>query len=197
MQKSSRHTAATPRSGDSSVLTDSCGPPTQSSPPTVIAPSPSSANTTAGSDGTSKISSPTNGTWAEVSYMTGVPTIISRDATTSSMAMLASLMDRQVSSFTGISENSHRSRMMVRRAMEISRTFLSSPGRQSQLCPPTTPKTMGINVSQLRNLFTPKLDKNAKRSAHFHLGFGYLSRFHFLFSVLARGPSVCTIFLFS
>ncbi|KAF8447821.1 hypothetical protein L210DRAFT_3628227 [Boletus edulis BED1] len=59
-------TATTPRSGDSSVLTDSCGssaigssPPAQSSPPTVIAPSPSSANTTAGSDGTSKISSPT------------------------------------------------------------------------------------------------------------------------------------------
>ncbi|KAF8447822.1 hypothetical protein L210DRAFT_3641701 [Boletus edulis BED1] len=49
--------------------------------------------------------------------------------------------------------------------MEISRTFLSSPGRPSQLCPPTTsPKTVGINVSQLRNLFTPKLDKNAKRS---------------------------------
>ncbi|KAF8432971.1 hypothetical protein L210DRAFT_2754115 [Boletus edulis BED1] len=165
-------TAATPRSGDSSVLTDSCGsstigssPPTQSSPPTVITPSPSSANTTAGSDGTSKISSPTNGTWAEVSHMTGVPTIISRDTTTCSMAMLASFMDRQVSSFTGISENSHRSRMMVRRTMEISRTFLSSPGRPSQLCPPTTsPKTVGINVSQLRNLFTPKLDKNAKRS---------------------------------
>ncbi|KAF8433028.1 hypothetical protein L210DRAFT_3650098 [Boletus edulis BED1] len=165
-------TAATPRSGDSSVLTDSCGsstigssPPTQSSPPTVIAPSPSSANTTAGSDGTSKISSPTNGTWAEVSYLTRVPTIISRDTTTCSMAMLASFMDRQVSSFTGISENSHRSRMMVRRTMEISQTFLSSPGCPSQLCPPTTsPKTVGINVSQLRNLFTPKLDKNAKRS---------------------------------
>ncbi|KAF8139036.1 hypothetical protein EV363DRAFT_556383 [Boletus edulis] len=165
-------TAATSRSGDSSVFTDSCGsstigssPPTQSSPPTVIAPSPSSANTTAGSDGTSKISSPTNGTWAEVSHMTGVPTVISRDTTTCSMAMLASFMDRQVSSFTGISENSHRSRMMVRRTMEISRTFLSSPGRPSQLCPPTTsPKTVGINVSQLRNLFTPKLDKNAKSS---------------------------------
>ncbi|KAF8134613.1 hypothetical protein EV363DRAFT_1397006 [Boletus edulis] len=68
--------AATPRSDDSSALTDSCGPstissspPTQSSPPTVIAPSPSLAEATAGLDGTSVISSPTNGTCAEASYI--------------------------------------------------------------------------------------------------------------------------------
>ncbi|KAG6375232.1 hypothetical protein JVT61DRAFT_3446 [Boletus reticuloceps] len=165
--------AATPRSNDSSALTDSCGPstigsssPTQSSPPTVIEPSPSSAKATAGLDGTSKISSPTNRTCAEVSYKTGVSTIISpEDATTSSMAMLASLMDRQLSSLTGISENSYRSRMTVRRAMEITRTFLSSSRSPSQLSTKTTsPKTMGINVSQLRKLFIPKLDTNAKGS---------------------------------
>ncbi|KAF8436789.1 hypothetical protein L210DRAFT_3547573 [Boletus edulis BED1] len=104
--------------------------PTQSSPPTVIAPSPSLAKSTAGSDGTSKIST-------EVSYITGVPTMISpEDATTSSMTVLASLMDRQVSSLTGISENS---------------TKITSP-------------TMGINASQLRKLFIPKLDKNVKWS---------------------------------
>ncbi|KAF8127293.1 hypothetical protein EV363DRAFT_1346547, partial [Boletus edulis] len=107
------------RSEDSSALTDSCGPstigfssPTQSSPPTVIEPSPTSAKATPGLDGTSKItSSPTNRTCAEVSYITGVPTMISpEDATTSSMP------------------------------------------------------TMGINMSQLRKLFIPKLDKNNKGS---------------------------------
>ncbi|KAF8119942.1 hypothetical protein EV363DRAFT_1377809, partial [Boletus edulis] len=109
------------RSEDSSALTDSCGPstigfssPTQSSPPTVIEPSPTSAKATPGLDGTSKItSSPTNRTCAEVSYITGVPPP------------------------TGISENSTKT---------------------------TSPKTMGINMSQLRKLFIPKLDKNNKGS---------------------------------
>ncbi|KAF8134484.1 hypothetical protein EV363DRAFT_1448183 [Boletus edulis] len=68
--------------------------PTQSSPPTMIAPSPSSAEATAGLDGTSVISSPTNGTSAEASYMTGVPTVVSPEgATTSSMAMLATIIE--------------------------------------------------------------------------------------------------------
>ncbi|KAF8134596.1 hypothetical protein EV363DRAFT_900498 [Boletus edulis] len=68
--------------------------PTQSSPPTVIAPSPSSAEATAGLDGTSVISSPTNGTCAEASYVTGVPTVASPEgATTSSMAMLATIIE--------------------------------------------------------------------------------------------------------
>ncbi|KAF8141853.1 hypothetical protein EV363DRAFT_1150450, partial [Boletus edulis] len=59
---------------------------TQSSPPTVIAPSPSSAEATAGLDGTSVISSP--------SYITGVPTVVSpEDATTSSMATLAAIIE--------------------------------------------------------------------------------------------------------
>ncbi|KAF8129746.1 hypothetical protein EV363DRAFT_1450808 [Boletus edulis] len=96
------------------------------------------AKATSGLDGTSKITSPTNGTSAEVSYKTGVPTMISlEDATTSSMTMLPSLMDRQVPPPTGISENSTKT---------------------------TSRKTMGINVSQLRKLFLPKLDKNAKGS---------------------------------
>ncbi|KAF8436879.1 hypothetical protein L210DRAFT_947953 [Boletus edulis BED1] len=74
--------------------TISSGSPTQSSPPTVIAPSPSLAEATAGLDGTSVISSPTNGTCAEALYMTGVPTVVSpEDATTSSMAMLAMIIE--------------------------------------------------------------------------------------------------------
>ncbi|KAF8127279.1 hypothetical protein EV363DRAFT_1346477 [Boletus edulis] len=114
----------------------------QLSPSTVIAPSPSLAKPTTGSDCTSEISSPTNGTCAEVSYITGVPTIISKDATTSSMTMLSSLMDRQ-----------------------ITRTFLSSSRSPSQLRSKTSsPKTMGINVSQLRKRFLPKLDKDVKGS---------------------------------
>ncbi|KAF8431520.1 hypothetical protein L210DRAFT_3651066 [Boletus edulis BED1] len=92
--------ATTPRSDDSSALTDSCGPstissspPTQSSPPTVIAPSPSLAEATAGLDGTSVISSPTNGTCTEASYITGVLMVVSPDdATTSSMATLATII---------------------------------------------------------------------------------------------------------
>ncbi|KAF8128224.1 hypothetical protein EV363DRAFT_1341207, partial [Boletus edulis] len=116
------------RSEDSSALTDS-----------FIEPSPTSAKATPGLDGTSKItSSPTNRTCAEVSYITGVPTMISpEDATTSSMTVLASLMDCQVPPPTGISENSTKT---------------------------TSPKTMGINMSQLRKLFIPKLDKNNKES---------------------------------
>ncbi|KAF8436777.1 hypothetical protein L210DRAFT_3547509 [Boletus edulis BED1] len=159
--------------------------------PTVIEPSPSSAKATPGLDRTSKItSSPTNRACAEVSYITGVPTMISpEDATTSSMTVLASLMDRQV---TGISENSTKT---------------------------TSPKTMGINMSQLRKLFIPKLDKNNKGSMSLTMQteieilraqkkvtggeiavdegevvLRYLSRFHFLSLVLARGPSVCAVF---
>ncbi|KAF8444730.1 hypothetical protein L210DRAFT_3642960 [Boletus edulis BED1] len=68
--------------------------PTQSSPPTVIAPSPDSAEAAAGLDGTPVISSPTNGTCAEASYMTGVLTVVSPEgATTSSMAMLATIIE--------------------------------------------------------------------------------------------------------
>ncbi|KAF8422784.1 hypothetical protein L210DRAFT_14933 [Boletus edulis BED1] len=149
--------AATLRSGESSAITGLCvlstissSSPTQSSPPTVIAPSPSLAKSTAESDGTSKISSPTNGTCVEVSYITGVPTIISKDATTSSMTMLPSLMDRQVSSLT---------------ATEITRTFLSSSRSPYQLSSKTgSPKTMGINMSQLRKRLLPKLDKDVKGS---------------------------------
>ncbi|KAF8444808.1 hypothetical protein L210DRAFT_3047529 [Boletus edulis BED1] len=68
--------------------------PTQSSPPTVIAPSPNSAEATAGLDGTPVINSPTNGTCAEASYTTGVLTVVSpEDVTTSSMAMLATIIE--------------------------------------------------------------------------------------------------------
>ncbi|KAF8135484.1 hypothetical protein EV363DRAFT_1320822 [Boletus edulis] len=74
--------------------TISSSPPTQSSPPTVIAPSPSLAEATAGLDGTSVISSPTNGTCAEASYITGVPTVVSpEDATTPSMATFAAIIE--------------------------------------------------------------------------------------------------------
>ncbi|KAF8134493.1 hypothetical protein EV363DRAFT_1323688 [Boletus edulis] len=73
-----------------SIITSSS--PTQSSPPTVIPPSPRSAEATAGLDGTSVVGSPTDRTCAEV--MTGVPTVISPEgATTSSMATLATIIE--------------------------------------------------------------------------------------------------------
>ena len=153
--------------GDETLSSMGDAPKSLSSSPTVIQTPASPAEPAIGSDGTAKINSPTKGPSAEVSHMAGAATIISpsRDGT-ASMATLAKVLDSsQASSPTEFLDTTHRTLMTVRSAIEIARTLFSSSRRASQSGIETTaPRTMGTNLSLIRKLFTPPLDKDVKVS---------------------------------
>ncbi|KAN0097996.1 hypothetical protein V8E55_002442 [Tylopilus felleus] len=151
---------------------DSCGPsgsiassPTLSLSPTVFQTPESSAEATLGLD--DKKSSPTTEPSTEVSRTTGAATIISpsRKGTPSSVAALVRVLERnQASSPTGVSSEVNR-RSGVQSAIELARTFFSPLQRASQLAAEAAShRTLGTNVSRIRNLFIPPLEREAKAS---------------------------------
>ncbi|KAF8554686.1 hypothetical protein OG21DRAFT_1038867 [Imleria badia] len=164
--------SSTPKSSVAGMPNDSWGPSEVISP-LILSPSLTAFETlaspersTVGSDG--MISSPTKGPSAEVSHTVCAATIISpsRNGSASSMATLAKVIDSQASSSTGgVSESGNKTRTTVQCAFEIAKTIFSPSRRASQSSPVTTSsKTMGTNVSRIRKLFIPQLDKDVKAS---------------------------------
>ncbi|KAH0839494.1 hypothetical protein J3R83DRAFT_325 [Lanmaoa asiatica] len=134
------------------------------SSPIVVETPASPTEPMVGSDGIVKTSAPTKEPSTEVSHTVCAATIISpsRDGTTS-MATLAKVMDRsQVSPPTKDSDSDNRNRMTVRCAVEIARTFFSPSRRGPQSGTETAAsKTMGTDVSRIRQLFISPPDKDA------------------------------------
>ncbi|KAI9460377.1 hypothetical protein HD554DRAFT_1577927 [Boletus coccyginus] len=154
--------------GDDILSSMSEAPKSPSSSPTVIQTSQSPAEATLGPDGMAKISSPTTEPSAEVSCTTCAATIISplRNGAASSMATLAKVMDEnRTSSPTEFSDTGKGPLMTVRCAIEIARTFFSPSGRASESSTEIAdPKITGTNVSRIRKMFIPPLDKDVKAS---------------------------------
>ncbi|KAI9460382.1 hypothetical protein HD554DRAFT_2176579 [Boletus coccyginus] len=154
--------------GDDILSSMSEAPKSPSSSPTVIQTSQSPAEATLGQGGVAKISSTMTEPSAEISCTTCAATIISplRNGAASSMATLAKVMDRnQKSSPSEFSDTRKSPLMTVRCAIEIARTFFSPSGCASESSTEIAdPKITGTNVSRIRKMFIPPLDKDVKAS---------------------------------
>ncbi|KAG8218146.1 hypothetical protein J3R82DRAFT_3685 [Butyriboletus roseoflavus] len=164
-----------PNPGVAGTAKGSCGssePESVSSSPT-SSPSPTFVETTEslsgpiiGLDGTVKISTPTKKPSNKVSHTVCAATIISRSGTGTSKGQThEGDGQKPPPSPTKISDTMNRTRMMVRGAVEIARDFFSPSRRKLRSGPETTTfKSGGTNVSRIRKLFIPPLDKDAKVS---------------------------------
>ena len=139
-----------------------------SASPTVIPTLASPAEPMVELGAMTKISSQTNRPSAEVSPMVSAATIISPSRNgTASMDALAKVMDKsQAASPAEVSDTDNRALMMVRSAISgLARSlFRSSPRASESSTEATLLKSMGTNVSRIRKLFAPPLDKDAKVS---------------------------------